>query len=112
MSTIWTYCKKLHSAAIQPTITTTIDQQYKRYSNGKQRFIDRWFQQTVLQITGYCNVNDVKITYLAYTGSNRTIVHKSVINLFDNQHGQLRSFYQNVITAEGHKAQIIGIKTC
>ena len=50
--------------------------------------------------------------YLADTGSNKTIINKNVNNIKDNTYGPIRQFKQSVLTAEEHRAHIIGIKKC
>ena len=64
------------------------------------------------EITGECELNGFPVSFLADTGSSRTIVNKNVLNLNNNEYGPLRNFKHNIITAEGHRAQIIGVKKC
>ena len=66
----------------------------------------------VHQITGECEINDKRVIFLADTGSNKTIVNKNVINMNKSEYRQIRQFKQNVVTAEGHRAHIIGIVKC
>ena len=39
-------------------------------------------------------------------------MNKNTVNLNNNDYGTIRAFKQNVLTAEGHHAHIIGIKKC
>ena len=64
------------------------------------------------EITGECELNGFPVSFLADTGSSRTIVNKNVLNFNNNEYGPLRNFKHNIITADGHRAQIIGVKKC
>ena len=70
------------------------------------------YRSTSYQIAGECEINDKSVMFLADTGSNKTIVNKNVINLNNNKYGTIRAYKKNIITAEGQRAQIIGIIKC
>ena len=67
---------------------------------------------TAIQITGECEINNMPTTFLADTGCQQTIIHKNTIDLNNNEWGYIKPFNTNVLTAEGQKANIIGIKQC
>ena len=71
-----------------------------------------WQSTTPHQITGECEIDNHITKFLADTGSNKTIVHKSLIDIHNNEHGHIRHFKSQVLTAEGQRANIIGIKKC
>ena len=70
------------------------------------------WQLQQLQITGECEINNIPTTFLADTGCQQTIIHKNTIELNNNEWGYIKPFNTNVLTAEGQKANIIGIKQC
>ena len=64
------------------------------------------------QITGECQINNHITTFLADTGSSNTVIHKSLLNMHDNEYGKMRNLRSKVLTADGKQANIIGVKTC
>ena len=60
-------------------------------------------------ITGTCKINNKPVQFLLDTGSNRTLVQASILNV-DNQ--QVQPFQHPVYTANGQKVPIIGSKRC
>lgn len=56
-----------------------------------------------------CEIDDKPTKFLVDTGSNRTIVNKHFVNSM-NSYGKIQPFYTNVLTAEGRRAHIVGIK--